>query len=226
MDTNRLQQHIPEPISWLRASVASIPMVGSALDHLLFDKADAIRLKNLESAISSLSDQIAKTQEASIDKDWFGSEEAIAAFKILSDKVSYEADKSKVDALGRVVGTFGTKERATDPKKLSVIEHLSRLSGVQIKLLRAVASVPAKKKDFASGGLTQQATAIWSTDILNALKAGPVFWQGNMDLSQELEVLEAYNVIKRVQLFAATEAGFVLTSIGHHAASYLRQAGL
>jgi hypothetical protein len=43
MDRNSLERHVPEPVAWLRAAVSSIPMVGSALDHLLFDKKNGVR---------------------------------------------------------------------------------------------------------------------------------------------------------------------------------------
>jgi hypothetical protein len=228
MDAKDLIKHVPEPISFIRAAVASVPIVGSALDHLLFDKADAIRVKNLEAAIAALSDQVAKAQESSIDKDWFNSEEALAAFKILSDKVSYEPDKAKVAALGRVVGTFGTKANSGDKTKLSVVEHLARLSGVQIHLLNAILSTQPKERVINSGGLTQTAKAIWTHDIGETLTTGPQFWEGVLNLPQELEVLESYNTIKSLQLFGASDAGtgYVLTSIGRHAASYVKQAGL
>ena len=43
---------MPERRTWLRATVSVIPYVGGALDHLLFDRADSIRLRNIESALS------------------------------------------------------------------------------------------------------------------------------------------------------------------------------
>lgn len=126
-----IQKYMPEGTAWLRAAVASIPMAGSALDHLLFDKADAIRMRNMEAAVASLSDEVQKLGQQAIDKGWFSSEEALAAFKILSDKASYEPDKVKIDALGRLVATCGTVEHADDAKKLSVLEHLARLTSVR-----------------------------------------------------------------------------------------------
>lgn len=226
MGSDSLTKHVPEPVALLRAAVSAIPYVGGPLDHLLFDKADAIRLKNIEMTLAALSDQVAKTHEGALDKSWFESEEAVAAFKILSDKVSYEPDKAKVEALGRVVGTFGTKQHSGDPAKISVVEHLSRLSSVQIRLLAAMAATPAQKKDFSAGGLSQSGTAVWLNDIANTLRQGTQFWSGELNLAQEFEVLEAYNVVRRMQLFGPTELGYVLTSLGKRAASYVREAGL
>jgi len=226
MDTNDLRQYVPERLTWLRAVVGSIPVVGCALDHLLFDKADAIRLKNLEAAIAAISEQLSKLHQDTIDKDWFQSEEALATFKLLSDKVSYEPDKAKVDALGRVVATCGTVQYSKDHRKLSVVEHLSRLSSTQIKLLSAIHKTSPKEKKVAGGDLVQTATAIWINDVKATLETGEVFWVGTMKLDEELEVLESFNTIRRVQLLAPSELGFTLTTIGKQAASYVQSAGL
>src|SRR4051812_10053471 len=112
-----LSRYVPEGITWLRAAVSSIPIVGGALDHLIFDKADAIRMKNLEAAMGAVGSQIEALGENSFDKDWFQTEEALATFKMLSDKVSYEPDPSKVDAMGRVVAACGTTQHSPDRNK-------------------------------------------------------------------------------------------------------------
>ena len=224
--TTDLSRHIPEGITWIRAAVASIPIVGGALDHLVFDKADAIRVKNLESAIAAISSQIKSVREETIDKDWFQSDEALAAFKILSDKASYEPDRSKVDAMGRIVAACGNKAHSKDPKKLSVVEHLSRLSTIQIKLLAVVATVQPTQKKVSTGGLEQTATAIWISDIISKLRTVPQFWEGTLTVDQELEVLESYNTLRRIQLMGSAEAAYTLTNIGKRAASYVQTAGL
>ncbi|AYH07344.1 MULTISPECIES: hypothetical protein [Pectobacterium] len=223
---SNIKKYIPESTSWLRAVVASIPMAGSALDHLLFDKADFIRMRNMEAAVAALSDEVQKLGQQAIDKDWFSSEEALAAFKILSDKASYEPDKAKVDALGRLVATCGTVEHASDAKKLSVLEHLARLTSVQIKLLSVMLSIPPQEKKFSTGSLEQTAKAIWLSDVVAALKVGPQFWIGQLVVDQELEVLESLNTIRRVQLLVPGELGFIFTAIGRHAATYVKSAGL
>ncbi|MCB6184905.1 hypothetical protein LIN78_15260 [Leeia sp. TBRC 13508] len=223
---SNIEKYIPEGTSWLRAAVSSIPVAGSALDHLLFDKADTIRMRNMEAAVASLSDEVQKLGHQAIDKDWFSSEEALAAFKILSDKASYEPDKAKVDALGRLVATCGTVEHASDAKKLSVLEHLSRLTSVQIKLLSVMLSTPPQEKKFSTGGLIQTAKAIWLNDIISALNAGPQFWSGQLVVNQELEVLESLNTIRQVPLFVSEELGFTFTAIGLHAATYVKSTRL
>jgi hypothetical protein len=217
---------MPERVAWIRAAVSSIPMVGSALDHLIFDRADAIRLRNIESALQGLSEQIQKFDQAKIDKGWFSSEEALAAFKVMADTVSYEPDGKKVEDIGRIVAACGERQHSADDKKLSVVEHLSRLSHTQIKLLAVIAQTPLQQKKVSTGGLEQTATAIWISDIMTALRSGPQFWTGTMKLDEELEVLESYNTIRRVQLMGPSEAAYMLTGIGRQAASYARTAGL
>jgi hypothetical protein len=46
-------------------------MVGGALDHLIFDKADAIRVKNIEAALAAVKRQIESSEQETIDKEWF-----------------------------------------------------------------------------------------------------------------------------------------------------------
>lgn len=223
---NDFSRYIPEGITWIRAAVSCIPVVGGALDHLIFDKADVIRVENLEAAIAAISSQVNAVGEDAIDKPWFESVEALATFKIMSDKVSYEPDPAKVDALGRIVAACGNKAHSQDPAKMSVVEHLSRLSAVQIRLLSVIAQVTPTLKKISTGGLEQTATAIWLSDIVSALSAGPQFWTGTLTVNQELEVLESFNTIRRVQLMGPSEAAYVMTTIGKRAASYAQTAGL
>jgi hypothetical protein len=221
-----LSRYVPEGITWLRAAVSSIPIVGGALDHLIFDKADAVRMKNLETAMRAVGSRIEALGENSVDKEWFQTEEALATFKMLSDKISYEPDPSKVDAMGRVVAACGTTQHSHDRNKLAVVEHLSRLSTIQIRLLSVIAKVSPSQKKISSGALEQTATAIWLSDILSALRAGPKFWEGTLTVDQELEVLESFNTLRRTQLLGPSEPGYVMTAIGARAASYAETAGL
>lgn len=221
-----LAKYAPEGVTWLRAAVSAIPLVGGPLDHLLFDKADSIRVKNLEAALSALSEQIKSRPESTIDKSWFESPEALAAFKIMADKVSHEPDPKKVDAVGKLVAACGDVSHAADNNKPSVLDHLSRLSAVQIRLLSVIAKLSPKQKKISTGGLEQTASAIWISDILEALKAGIQFWEGKLILDQELEVLESLNVVRHVQLMGPSENAYVLTGIGKLASTYVHTAGL
>jgi hypothetical protein len=221
-----IARHLPEGITWVRAAVSSIPAVGGALDHLIFDKADAIRVKNIEAALAAIKQQIESVEDETIDKEWFQSEEALAAFKMMSDKISYEPDPRKVEAIGRVVSACGNKQHSKDPHKLSVVEHLSRLSATQIKLLSIVSGIEPKERTIEMGELNQTGSAIWLSDIIAALKAGPQFWQGKLVVDEELEVLESLNTVRRVQFMGPAELAYVVTTIGKRAASYVHTAGL
>jgi hypothetical protein len=111
-------------VSLFRAAIYALPYAGGALDHLIFDKADAIRLRNIQASLAALSAQLEKVHESKIDKSWFESEEALAAFKLMADKVSYEPDPKKVDAVGRIVGACGNTEHSNDHRKLSRVGRL------------------------------------------------------------------------------------------------------
>lgn len=221
-----LSRHMPDGITWLRAAVSCIPVVGGALDHLIFDKADAIRVKNIEAALSAVKDQINSVGESAVDTKWFQSEEALAAFKLMSDKISYEPDPRKVDAIGRIVSACGNRQHSSDPHKLSVVEHLSRLSATQIKLLSVISGVQPKEKKIDMGGLSQTGTAVWMSDIITTLESGPRFWQGTLAVDEELEVLESFNAVRRVQFMGPTELAYLLTTIGKRAATYVQTARL
>lgn len=223
---NDVSKLVPDNITWIRAAVSCIPVVGGALDHLIFDKADAIRIKNLEIAIAALSNQIETSGQDTVDKSWFSSEEALAAFKLMSDKVSYEPDRRKIEALGKITAACGSKEHSHDAKKLSVVEHLSRLSAIQIRILAVIAEIVPSKRKLDFGTLQQTASAIWASDIVTALRAEPQFWEGTLQIDEELEVLVSYNTIRQVEIMGPSENAYVITSIGKVAASYLKTAGL
>lgn len=221
MSDSKIQKYAPEPVSIARAVVASIPFVGGALDHLIFDKADAIRTKNIEAALSALADRVATLQDSALDKKWFESEEALAVFRLMTEKTAYEPDKEKIKILGSVAAACGTVKHSADPHKLSVIEHLSKLSSLQIKLLSVIAGISPREQTFSNGGLEQKATAVWLSDIADALRAGPQFWSGTMQVYQELEILESLNTIRRFNLFVGNDTGYVITGLGARAASYV-----
>lgn len=226
MTSQKLSDLVPERKAWLRAAVTTIPLVGGALDHLLFDKADSIRLRNIEAALSAVAKQVESFGEERIDSKWFASDEALAAFRALADAASFEPDSKKVEDLGRIVAACGEKQHSADDKKLSVLEHLSRLSHTQILLLKVIGGTPAKKRTVAGGDINQTATAIWLSDIVAALKAGAKFWPGQLNVIEELEVLESLNVIRRVQLMGPAEMAYLLTGLGRRAAAFARTAGL
>lgn len=226
MSQNDLSKHLPEGVTWIKAAVAAIPMVGGALGHLIFDKADAIRLRNIETALAALAEQLKAIEAESLNKSWFESEEALAAFKMMADEVSYEPDPKKVNDLGYIVAVCGSNEHVEDDKKLAVLEHLSKLSHTQLRILSVIATLPRQEKTISTGGLEQQAKAIWFSDIASTLQAGPSFWDGTLMLVEELELLESYNTVRQIQLMGPSERAYELTALGRRAASYLHTAQL
>lgn len=226
MSQKDLSKHLPEGVTWIKAAVSAIPMVGGPLGHLIFDKADSIRLRNIETALAALAEQIKSLEIEKLNKSWFESEEALAAFKTMAEEVSYEPDSQKVNDLGYIVAACGSNEHINDDKKLAILEHLARLSHTQIKILSVIATLPRQEKTISTGGLEQQANAIWFNDIASALQTGPSFWSGTLMLVEELELLESYNTVRQVQLMGPSERAYELTALGRRAASYLHTAKL
>jgi hypothetical protein len=85
--------------------------------------------------------------------------------------------------------------------------------------------VPSKRK-IQGGTVTQTTTAIWISDLLTALEAEPHFWQGTLNIEEEMDVLESYNTVRGEPLVVPSERAYVITSIGRVAASYVRTAGI
>jgi hypothetical protein len=218
-----IKKYIPEGMTWLRAAVSAIPCVGGAVDHLLFDKADAIRNKNIEQSLQSLSVSVDELKDK-INQPWFSSEEFLQLLKKLFDSVSFETDKPKIGTLGKIVALCGTNEYVPDQKKCSVFDHIAKLSYVQMNLLRIISSIPIKKKDIKSTGLVQTVSAVWLEDIvaeLNNRKSNP-FWEGTIVVDQEIEILESLNMVRLVPIWGSEKA-YALTSIGNLAANYINK---
>jgi len=226
MTDSRVKKYIPDSKVWLRAAVSAIPHVGGPLDHLIFDKADSIRAENLQAAIAALGNRLDQVEEASIDKAWFESQEALATFRLMAEKVAFEPDRRKIADIGRLVAACGMHPQSADPRKLSVMDHISRLSPVQVRLLSVIAGVQHKAKKLSGRGLAQTLTGIWPKDIESALRSGERFWNGDLNLALELEILESLNTIRRVPAIVSHEVAFSLTVLGRHSAGYVHQAGL
>lgn len=223
---SEIQNYVPEGKAWLRAAVAAIPWVGGAVDHLLFDKADAIRNKNIERSLQSLSISVDELKDK-INQPWFSSEEFLQLLKKLFDSVSFETDKPKIDTLGKIVALCGTKEYGSDQKKCSVFDHIAKLSYVQMNLLRIISSIPIKKKEIKSTALVQTVSAVWLEDVvaeLNNRKSNP-FWEGTIVVDQEIEILESLNMVRLVPIWG-NEKAYSLTSIGKLAVNYINKLEL
>jgi len=216
---------IPSKSSWLRAAVTSIPMVGGALDHLIFDRADEIRARNVEQAITSIQSRLNAIPEAMLDKAWFESEEALAMFRALIDKIQFEPDLKKRESLSKVVAVSGAKDFSHDKRKLSILDHLNRLSFVQMKLLTIMAKLAPQQRNVGQE-IVQSVNALWGEQIIQAIKTNPYgqFWEGQLNVGLELQVLEALNVIRRIQLISGGDSAFEVTDLGREAAKYFSTA--
>lgn len=217
---------LPDRKAWARAVVSVVPWVGGALDHLVFDQADAIRLRNLEAAVKGLSDRLRAVPENLIDKEWFNSEEALATFRLMADKAAFEPNKTKVDDLGKLAAACGLEPQSKDPKKLSIFEHLSRLSPEQLRLLQTILRTPLNTRTSSGATITYTVSAIWIDDIVKSLNSRPHFWQGNLDLSLELDVLESLNVIRQIAASGFEQPAYSVTPLGKLAATYVDAAGI
>lgn len=193
--------------------------------HLLFDRADEIRARNVEQAIKTIEGRLGEIPEATLDKNWFSSEEALAMFRELIDKIQFEPDSRKRNSLANVVAISGTTTLSNDNRKLSVLDHLNRLSYVQMKLLSILARLSHQKRDVGTE-IVQSVNALWGEQIIQAVQANPSgqFWAGQLNIALELQVLESLNVIRRIQLISGNDSAFAVTDLGREAARYFTAA--
>ncbi|HNX54046.1 MAG TPA: hypothetical protein PLG33_04305 [Prolixibacteraceae bacterium] len=217
---------VPTVGSTLRAGVAAIPWIGGTLDHLLFDKADEIRIKNIEKALRDISDKMGQISENSINKNWFDSEEAIELFKQLVDKVQFEQDTAKSSTLSKIYAISGTNEFSTDPNKFAVLQKVAELTTVQKKLLQIIEKVQPVKRQFTGGSLQSSAISIWFDDIMNAVKTNPEgkFWEGTLQLDVELEIIESFNLITRTNAPLVNMRGYEISRLGKLVLKYINNA--
>lgn len=217
-------EKLPRGMEFLRAAVSAIPYVGGPLDHLMFDRAGEIRVKNLTISIEALSSRLKDVEEKLIDREWFESEEALSAMKILADKIGFEPDKEKVQALGKVVAICGLNENVHDPEKLQVLEYIGNFSYSQIELLKVIDSIHPIERTFSRGALKEKRTAIWTTEIIEIVK---LFYPGILrTYMTDVEILESRNTIRKIQTIVpdTTGGGYLMTEIGKIAAKYLNSA--
>jgi hypothetical protein len=217
-------KYVPSGISTLRAGVAAIPFVGGALDHLIFDRADEIKVKNIEKSIDDINDKMNSISEENLTKEWFESAEALEMFKQLIDKVQFEADDEKIKTIADIYAVSGTNDFSSDPNKFAVLRKAAELSTIQKEILLIISNVPSQHKEFSSGGLQTKATAIWFDDILNAVKTNPKgqFWTGTLKLDVEIGILESLGLVRNSNVLLANVAGYELTGLGNLLIKYLK----
>ena len=216
-------EYMPGKKEIFRAGISAIPFVGGSLDHLLFDKSESIRLEHLEKAFDAMSEAISDIKEEYIQKDWFESDEALAAIKILIDKIGYEPDTEKIKTIGKVVATFGLKNYCNDQLKLNILSRICDLTKNQIELLKIISNTNQRKRTINNGGLTVTASAIWATDILNTILKNHTCHVKTYIV--DVEILASYNVIRRLNLPISDQegGGYLMTETGKKAIVYLSE---
>ena len=207
----------------LRSAISLIPCVGGALDHLVFDRYDEIRMENIEIAIKSISEMINSLSNENIVKEWFESKEALNTFKTLIEAIQCEHEEGKIHELSSIYPLFGTKEFLKDTLKVSIIMHLGQMTEVSIKLLKLISKIDPASKYFSNDTLEVTKTAIWNDQILESLKNNPegMFWKGKLQLTVEMQILESKNVIQKVESSVSSEYGYKITALGKKATDYL-----
>lgn len=228
---NNLVEKAKQGPSLLRAGVAAIPWVGGSLDHLLFDRAGEIRMKNVEQAIDDMKDCLDKIKEEKVSKEWFETEEALDMFKNLLIKIEFEKDKAKIKTLSNVYCLFGTNEHKDDPNKNAVLESLSKLTTKQRIILMAVGKVSQKQKTSEESVITATATAIWQSDILAYCQSDSATilqllsqGGGKTYLDLELDFLVSLNLLRLVNTLNIKDTGYSVSSLGKLAIDYLNEA--
>jgi len=217
-------RYVPTKVSTIRAGISAIPIVGGALDHLIFDKADEIRTKNIEKSLVDISEKVNSISEKHLTIEWFKSTEALEMFRLLVEKVQFEDDNQKIKSIADIYAVSGTKEFSKDPNKFAVLRKVAELTTVQKELLLIVSTVNKTNRTFDGEHLTSNSTAIWFDDIHNAVKTNPKgqFWQGTLHLNTELEIIESLNLMRKVTAFLANIIGYELTGLGLLLIKYLK----
>lgn len=212
---------IPSVNSLLRASVSAIPYIGGVFDHLLFDKADEIRIRNIEQSIHDISKQVQKLDHSKIIVEWFDSDEAIYLFKLLVDKIQFEPDPDKRQTLSEIYPHFSTKEFSEDPNKRIIFNKLSEMTTIQKKFLQVISNTPEETRKIDNEGLTHNWTGIWFDSIKMNMHTSERFWTGVMNLDIELDILESLNLINEKSSPIGALKSFRLTAIGISLVQYL-----
>lgn len=215
----------PSKKAAMRASISLIPSIGGAFDHLLFDRADEIRISNIEKTIEILSESYNVLEQKKIDMKWFESAEAISIFKELIELIEYETDQNKIKTTAQTFVVFSKDPFSAEPNKKMVLRKISELTEIQKKIFIQMAQMKPSVKNFSSGGLKSEETAIWIQDIANNIATlhyiGKRFWNDTLDINFELEILVATGLIRSHKSQISNQLGFMVTGLGNIVATHL-----
>lgn len=221
----KMRDLAPSGMGWLRAGVASIPIVGGGLDHLLFDKYAEIQQKNMQLAIDAMKEKMVSMEEQKVSKNWFESEEALDMLRNLLQRIMYEGDSIKIKTLSNVYCQFGTIEHKDDPNKYAVLDIISKMTNNQRVVFKAVNEVAQETKTVSEGAIEYTATAKWQSAILDYCNKNTAIrnqLRGHVLLNVELDILMSFNLIVNLDVGATKDAAFRVSALGKLAYSYLK----
>ena len=217
----------PSGMGWLRAGIASVPIIGSGLDHLLFDKYAEIQQKNMQQAINAIKAKMETMDEQKVSKEWFESEEALDMLRNLLLRIMYEGDIVKINTLSNVFCQFGTIEHKDDPNKYAVLDTISKLTNNQRVIFKAVNEVPQEMKTVSVGDIEYTATAKWQTTILDYCNKNMIIrsqLRGHVSLNVELDILMSFNLIVNLDVSSTKDAAYRVSELGKLTYLYLKEA--
>lgn len=213
---------MPSGMGWLRAGIASIPFVGGGLDHLLFDKYAEIQQKNIKHAIDAMGVKMSTMDEQKISKEWFESEEALDMLRNLFDRIMYEGDCAKIQALSNVYCQFGTLEHKDDPNKYAAFDTISKLTNNQRIIFLALNDVKEQAGSVMGGDFV---IARWKNTIIDYCKNSEVVkdqLKEDINYDVELSILTSLNLLINLNIFSDDYA-YKVTGLGKLVYSYLRE---
>lgn len=241
-----IKDKIPSLRTAIQAGIAAIPWIGGSLDHLIFDKSEEIRMRNIEMLVKELTESMKVIQEIKISKDWFESIEAIDMFKNLYGKVEFESDTRKIRSLSNLYCCFGTVEHKNDPNKLAVLEIVSKMTNNQKIIFMAVNKVPIEEKTSSTNGINYTAKSRWLSSIIEFVRQKEVMSQldhppfkiellkkdgklesvvkrENIFIDLELDILASLNLLRIDNIPNMMDTAYEVTALGRLTYSYLRE---
>ncbi len=194
-------KYIPNVESIIRAWISSIPFAWSALDHLLFDKAYEIRLRNIELSIRNISEKVESFGEATLDLPWFQNEESIKMIRKLFDLVNYENDKEKTKTLSYIYAISWTSSFSSDTNKMAVLNKIAELTTFQKDIFYIIGKMNPQNRTVSGWDISYTWVWIWINDIVSEIKtSSKMQWKGTLKLDTELDIIESLNLIRRLNV--------------------------
>lgn len=214
---------LPSGMGWLRAGIASIPIVGGGLDHLLFDKYAEIQQKNIKQAIAAMGEKMSTMDEQKVSKEWFESEEALDMLRNLFDRIMYEEDGAKINVLSHVYCRFGTLEHKDDPNKYAAFDTISKLTNNQRVLFLALNNVKEHACSVMGGDFVIARRKKTIIDYCQNNEMVKSQFRGDVVYDVELSILTSLNLLINLNIFSDDYA-YKVTGLGNLVYSYLRES--